>query len=174
MNTKNKTSSKVFKPKSNNKKKRKDIPVKKAGIKVNEMRKNKKQKMELLEKYGQFSMKELRGYALFAQILDERGFQTPAHWDNWKWNSNTKTLSVKVHWWQTELESLESDEDGEVYHALVQRSAWVNFEDVNMTGNSIKGFFKRFKNAPHAIDWSEVSALKERALPEPVEEGEDE
>lgn len=146
------------------------------------MKKNAKEKMELLgkienitlfgvtEKYGKFSKKELRGYALFAQILDERGFQTPAHWDNWKWNSNTKTLSVKVHWWQTELESYE---DGEEYKSLNQRSAWVHFEDVNMTGNSIKGFFKRFKNAPHAIDWSEVSAIKERALPEPVEEDEE-
>ena len=111
------------------------------------------------EKFGSYSEKELRGYALFAQILDEAGFQTPAHWDNWIWNSEGKILSVKVHWWQLE-------EGG----TLVFRSAWVHFEDLTMTGNSIKAFFKRFKNAPHFVDWSEVSALKELALPEPVEE----
>nr|DAN62897.1 MAG TPA: hypothetical protein [Caudoviricetes sp.] len=139
----------------------------KKNLKVKEELINKARKITGLnptKKFGTYSEKELRGYALFAQILDEKGFQTPAHWDNWKWDPDNKVLSVNVHWWQLE-------EGG----TLVFRSAWVHFEDTAMSGNSVKGFFKRFLTAPHFIDWNEVSALKERALPDdPVEEGEDE
>ena len=125
------------------------------------------------KKFGSFSVKELRGYTLFAQILEEHGFQTPAHWDNWKWNAKEKIMSVKVYWCQIELSY--DNEDGEFHKYLEQRGAWVHFEDTTMSGNSAKGFFKRFKNAPHFIDWSEVYKIKAWALPEdPVEEEEDE
>ena len=125
------------------------------------------------EKFGKIgSVKELRGYALFAQILDEAGYETPAHWDNWEWNETDHTMSVKVFWWQSE-QAYDKEKD-EFYRSLNERSAWVHFEDATMSGNSVRGFFKRFKNAPHFIDWSEVSALKERALPEdPVDEEEE-
>ena len=148
------------------------------------MKKNRNQKMELIrkieritgfgvtKKFGKFSAKELRGYALFAQILDEKGFQTPAHWDNWVWDAENKTLSVMVYW--NQIESSYDNEDGLHHNILEQRSALVHFEDTTMNGNSVKNFFKRFKNAPHFIDWSEVSRVKSWALPEPIDEEEEE
>ena len=147
------------------------------------MKKNRNQKMELIrkieritgfgvtKKFGKFSAKELRGYALFSQILDEKGFQTPAHWDNWVWDAENKTLSVMVYW--NQIESSYDNEDGLHHNMLEQRSAVVHFEDTTMNGNSVKNFFKRFKNAPHFIDWSEVSRVKSWALPEPIDEEEE-
>lgn len=120
------------------------------------------------KKFGKYSVKELRGYALFAQILDEKGFQTPAHWDNWRWNAEEKVMSVKVYW--NQIESSYDNEDGLHHPYLEQRSAWVHFEDTTMNGGCVKSFFKRFKNAPHFIDWSEVSRVKSWALPEPIKE----
>lgn len=146
------------------------------------MKRNQREKMELInkirkitgldptQKFGSFSEKELRGYALFAQILDDKGFQTPAHWDNWKWN-NEKVLSVNVYW--NQIESSYDNETGEFTKYLEQRSAWVHFEDTTMSGGCVKSFFKRFKNAPHFIDWSEVSRVKSWALPDPVDEEEE-
>ena len=144
------------------------------------MKKNRNQKLGLMrkiekitgfgttKKFGSFSEKELRGYALFAKILDEAGYQTPAHWDNWKWNNESKILSVNVYW--NQIESSYDNEDGLHHPYLEQRSAWVHFEDTTLNGGCVKSFFKRFKNAPHFIDWSEVSRVKSWALPEPIEE----
>ena len=124
------------------------------------------------KKFGDFSEKELRGYALFAQILDDAGFQIPAHWDNWKWNNESKILSVNVYW--SQIEWSYDNEDGLHHSMLEQRSAWVHFEDTTMSGGCVKSFFKRFKNAPHFIDWSDVYKIKAWALPEdPVDEEEE-
>lgn len=124
------------------------------------------------KKFGNYSVKELRGYALFAQILDEKGFEPPAHWDNWKWDPENKTMSVKVYWWQSEIAYDHQTE--EPYRSLNQRGAWVHFEDTKMNGGCVKAFFKRFKNAPLFIDWSEVYEIKARALPEPVDNEDEE